>query len=107
MGKPLPTLGIRQWKRELEVLRWRIGHEHDRVVERMRADETSLLEALFSFEQPRRTSPLDVTQDTADDTVASGANRRPDPPSLKSPVSPARISENNSQGANTTKTAPQ
>jgi hypothetical protein len=44
----LPT-GVKQWKQELELLRSEIGHQHDHLIERMRAGETSLLEALYSF----------------------------------------------------------
>jgi hypothetical protein len=41
--------GVEQWKQELELLRSRIGRQHDHVIEGMRDDETRLLEALYSF----------------------------------------------------------
>jgi hypothetical protein len=44
---------VRQWKQELELLRLEISRQHDHVVERMRADETSLLEALYSFAESK------------------------------------------------------
>jgi hypothetical protein len=40
--------GVKQWKHELELLRSEIGRQHDHVIERMREDETRLLEALYS-----------------------------------------------------------
>jgi hypothetical protein len=47
------TMGVKQWKRELERMRAAIGRQHDRVLEHMRADETSLLEALYSFAESK------------------------------------------------------
>lgn len=40
---------VKHWKIELELLRSEIGRQHDHVIERMRDDETRLLEALYSF----------------------------------------------------------
>ncbi|HEV3200710.1 MAG TPA: hypothetical protein VGZ73_22560 [Bryobacteraceae bacterium] len=48
-----PT-AVKQWKRDLELLRSRIGRHHDHVIERMRDDETRLLEALYSFAESNR-----------------------------------------------------
>jgi hypothetical protein len=45
---------VKQWKQELELLRSRIVHQHDHIIERMRAGETSLLEALYSFGESRQ-----------------------------------------------------
>jgi hypothetical protein len=47
-------IGVKQWKHELELLRSEIGHQHDDVLERMRADETRLLEALYSVSESQR-----------------------------------------------------
>jgi hypothetical protein len=41
--------GVKQWKHELELRRSQIGRQHDHVIERMREDETRLLEALYCF----------------------------------------------------------
>jgi hypothetical protein len=49
--------GVRQWKRELQLVRSEIGRQHDHVIERMREDETRLLEALYSFVESNRTNP--------------------------------------------------
>jgi hypothetical protein len=46
--------GVKQWKLELELLRSEIGRQHDHVIERMREDETRLLEALYSFAESNR-----------------------------------------------------
>ena len=42
------AIGVKEWKHELERLRDRIGRQRDDLVERMRAGETILLEALYS-----------------------------------------------------------
>lgn len=49
-----PPAGVQQWKHELELLRSQIGRQHDHVIERMRDDETLLLEALHSFAESNR-----------------------------------------------------
>jgi hypothetical protein len=43
--------GIRQWKRELEILRLEIWFRQEELVARMRDDETCILEALYSCRQ--------------------------------------------------------
>jgi len=51
---PRRPAAVKQWRRELELLRSRIGRQHNRVIERMREDETRLLEALYSFAESKR-----------------------------------------------------
>lgn len=53
--------GVKQWKQELELLRSEIGRQHDHVIERMREDETRLLEALYSVAESRH-ARLSVTE---------------------------------------------
>jgi len=48
-SRPHPV--IKQWKHELELLRSEIGHRHDEVIERMRENETRLLQAIYSFRE--------------------------------------------------------
>jgi hypothetical protein len=51
-----PPTGVRQWKHELQLVRSEIGRQHDHVIERMREDETRLLEALYSFAESNHVS---------------------------------------------------
>ncbi len=59
-----PPPHVKQWMRELESLRSAIGHQHDRLIEDMRADETSLLEALYSFDRSRKATRRDTSAHT-------------------------------------------
>jgi hypothetical protein len=56
-----PPPHFKQWMRELESLRSAIGDQHDRLIEDMPADETSLLEALYSFERSRKVTRRDTS----------------------------------------------